>query len=98
MGKLRDLIDNLSVEVVWKRLGSTEVNFLKEALNKITDEIKEISDILRNSILIPISKNRGDIVNCGNYQGIKLMCRSMKLNECVHENRLRNIVSIYLYK
>ena len=33
-------------------------------------------------------------MNCGNYQGIKLMCHSMKLYERVHENRLRNIVSI----
>ena len=39
-------------------------------------------------------KNKGDIMNCGNYRGIKLMCHSMKLYERVHENRLRNIVSI----
>ena len=69
------------------------VNFLKEALNKITDEEK-IPDIWRKSILIPIFKNKGDIMNCGNYRGIKLMCHSMKLYERVHENRLRNIVSI----
>ena len=84
--------DNLPVEV-WKSLGRTGVNFLKEALNKITDEEK-ISDIWRKSILIPIFKNKGDIMNCGNYRGIKLMCHSMKLYERVHENRLRNIVSL----
>ena len=33
-------------------------------------------------------------MNCGNYRGIKLMCLIMKLYERVHENRLRNIVSI----
>ena len=81
--------DNLPVEV-WKSLGRTGVNFLKEALNKITDEEK-IPDIWRKSILIPVFKNKGDIVNCGNYRGIKPMCHSMKL---VHDNRLRNIVSI----
>ena len=84
--------DKLPVEV-WKSLGRTGVNFLKEALHKITDEEK-IPDIWRKSILIPIYKNKGDIVNCGNYRGIKLMCHSMKLYERVHENRLRNIVSI----
>ena len=84
--------DNLPLEV-WKSLGRTGVNFLKEALNKITDE-ENIPDIWRKSILIPIFKNKGDIMNCGNYQGIKLMCHSMKLYERVHENRLRNIVSI----
>ena len=77
---------------VWKSLGRTGVNFLKKALNKITDEEK-IPDMAK-SILIQIFKNRGDIVNCGNYRGIKQMCHSMKLYERVHENRLRNIVSI----
>ena len=48
--------DNLPVEV-WKSLGRTGVNFLKEALNKITDEEK-IPDIWRESILIPIFKNK----------------------------------------
>ena len=84
--------DNLPVEV-WKSLGRTVVNFLKEALNKITDEEK-IPDIWRKSILIPIYKNKGDILNCGNHRGIKLMCHIMKLYESVHENRLRNIVRI----
>ena len=82
--------DFLPVEV-WKSLGRTGVNFLNEALTKITDKEK-ISYIRRKRILILIFKNKGDIVNCGNY--IKLMCHSMKLCERVHENRLRNIVSI----
>ena len=32
-------LDNLPVEV-WKSLGRTGVNFLKEALNKITDDYR----------------------------------------------------------
>ena len=67
--------------------------FSEGSLNKITDE-ETIPDIWRKSILIPIYKNKGDIMNCGNYRGIKLMCHSTKLYERVHENRLRNIVSI----
>ena len=60
------------------------MNFLKEALHKITDE-ENIPDIWRKSILIPIFKNKGDIVNCGHYLdiNIKLMCHSMKLYERV---------------
>ena len=84
--------DNLFVEV-WKSLGRTGVNFVKEKSNKITDE-ENIPDIWRKSILIPIYKNKGDIMNCGNYRGIKLMFHSMQLYERVHENRLRVIVSI----
>ena len=44
--------------------------------------------------MIPIFKNKLDIMNCGKYRGITLICHSMKLYERVHENRLRNIVSI----
>ena len=85
---------NLPIEVgLWNSLGRTGVNFLKEALSKITDEEK-IPDIWRKSILIPIYKNKGDIMNCGNYRGITLMCHSMNLYGRVHDNRLRNIVSI----
>ena len=62
--------DNLPIQV-WKSLGRTGVDFLKEALNKITDEEK-IPDIWRKSTLIPIFKNKGDIIYCGNYRGIKL--------------------------
>ena len=83
--------DNLREEVC-KSLGRTGVNFLKETLNKVTDEQK-IPDIWRKSILIPIFKNKGDIMNCGNYRGIKPMCHSMKVYERVHQNRLRNIAS-----
>ena len=64
---------------------------LKEALNKITDE-ENIPDVMRTSIVIPIFKNKGDIMKCGNYRGIKVMCHSMNLYERVHDNRLRNII------
>ena len=69
------------------------VIFFKETLNQITDE-ENIPDIWRKSFLIPIFKNKGDIMNCGNYQGIKLMCHSMTVYERVHEYPLRNVVSI----
>ena len=49
---------------------------------------------MARNILIHTFKNKGDIRNCGLYRGIKLMCHSMKLYARVHENRLRNIVSI----
>jgi len=48
-----------------------------------------MSDEWRRSTLIPIYKNRGDIQNCANYRGIKLMSRTMKLWEKVIERRLR---------
>ena len=85
--------DNVPVILieVWKSLGRTGVNFLKEALNKINDGDP---DIWRKSLLVPIFKNKGDITNYGNYRGINLMCHCLQLYERVRENRLRNIVSM----
>ena len=44
----------------------------------------------RDSILIPIFKNKGDVQSCSNYRGIKLISHSMKLWERVVERRLRS--------
>ncbi|KAM2329844.1 hypothetical protein ACFX1X_020752 [Malus domestica] len=43
----------------------------------------------RKSTLVPIYKNKGDVQNCINYRGIKLMSHTMKLWEKVIEHRLR---------
>ena len=48
-----------------------------------------MSDEWRKSIMVPIYKNKGDIQNCTNYRGIKLMSHTMKLWERVIEHRLR---------
>jgi len=48
----------------------------------------------RTSTLIPIFKNKGDIQECGNYRGIKLMSHTMKIWERIMNNRIRGIVKI----
>ena len=48
----------------------------------------------RTSIIIMLYKNMGDIQDCNNYRGIKLLSHTMKLWERVIEGRLRNMVSI----
>ena len=52
------------------------------------------SDNWKNSKLIPIFKNKGDILECNNYKGIKLMSHFMKPWERIIETRLRQIVNI----
>ncbi len=44
---------------------------------------KKMPNQWRKSTLIPLFKNKGDIQNCANYRGIKLMCHTMKLWERV---------------
>ena len=53
-----------------------------------------IPDSWKKSKLIPIFKNKGDILECNNYRGIKLMSHFMKLWKRVIEARLREIVNI----
>ena len=44
--------------------------------------------------MIPLYKNKGDIQNCNNYRGIKLLSHTMKVWERVVELRMRRIVTI----
>ncbi|KAL5193749.1 LINE-1 retrotransposable element ORF2 protein [Glycine soja] len=63
-----------------------------EWLTKLFNEImrsKRMPEEWRRSTLVPIYKNKGDIQNCANYRGIKLMSHTMKLWERVIERRLR---------
>ena len=48
----------------------------------------------RDSILIPIFKNKGDVQSCSNYRGIKLISHSMKIWERVVERRLRSELTV----
>ena len=84
--------DNLPIEV-WKCLGEEGTTFLCEMLNKICEE-EHIPEAWRKSSLIPIYKDKGDIMSCGNYRRIKLMSHSMKLYERIIEGRLRRLVTI----
>ena len=55
---------------------------------------EKISDEWKRSVLVPLYKGKGDIKECGNYRGIKLMRLSMKLWERVIEARIRKEVTI----
>ena len=79
--------DNIPIEV-WKGLGRKGIIWLTKLFNEILRS-KRMPEEWRRSTLIPIYKNKGDIQNCGNYRGIKLMSHTMKLWERVIEHRLR---------
>ena len=78
---------------VWKCLGEEGITFLCEMLNKICEE-EHILEAWRKSTLIPIYKNKGDIMSCCNYRRIKLMSHSMKLYKRTIEGKLRRLVNI----
>ena len=48
---------------------------------------KGIPTVWRTSILTPLYKGKGNVTECTNYRGIKLMCHGMKLYERLVEDR-----------
>ena len=79
--------DGIPIEA-WKGMGDDGLSWLTKLFNKIL-RTKKIPDEWRKSIMVLIYKNKGDIQNCTNYRGIKLMSHTMKLWERVIEHRLR---------
>ena len=53
-----------------------------------------MADKWRKSTLVPIFKNKGDIQECENYRGIKLVSHTLKIWERMIESRLREMVNI----
>ena len=50
---------------------------------------KGILDEWKTSIVVPIFKEKGDVMNCGSYRGVKLLEHGMKIIERVLERRMR---------
>ena len=74
---------------VWKCLGESALKFLTKLYNR-TMESERMPEEWRDSVLIPIFKNKGDVQSCSNYRGIKLISHTMKLWERIVEKRLRS--------
>ena len=84
--------DDIPVEA-WLCLGEIAVRFFTKLCNRILNGEKMPKE-WRESILVPIFKNKGDAQNCSNYRGIKLICHGMKIWERIVEARLRGLVRI----
>ena len=77
----------------FKALEVDGVEWLTEVINKAW-KAEEIPTDWKESTLIPIYKGKGNIMDCGNYRGIKLLEHTMKIYEKVLDNRLRQLVDI----
>ena len=76
----------------WIPLGNKGVEFLVNLFN-ILLRGERMPDELRRSVLVPLYKGKGDIKECGNYGGIKLMSHTMKLWERVIKAKIRKEVT-----
>ena len=83
--------DDIPMEV-WKCLGENALEFLTKLYNRMM-ESERMPEDWRDSILIQIFKNKGDVQICSNYRGIQLISHTMNLWERVVERRLRSEVA-----
>ena len=51
----------------------------------------KIEYVWRMSGIVPIHKQKGNVMGCGSYRGIKLMEHAMKVSEQVVDKKLREI-------
>ena len=75
--------DDIPIEA-WRVLGEAGVDILLDILSGIM-QTEKMPEEWRESILIPIFKNKGDILECGKYREIKLMAHTLKLWERLRE-------------
>ena len=80
-------MDGIPVEV-WKCLGEEVIDMLCDLMRGIYEHEK-IPTEWRDSVIIHIYTEKGDIHDCGNYRGIKLMSHTMKIRERIIDRRLR---------
>ena len=85
--------DKIPVEV-WKCLGQLGVVTLCKLFNRITTT-ECIPSAWRNSILVPIFKEKGDVQECKNYRCVKLLTHIFKIWEKVVDRRLRECTEIH---
>jgi len=78
---------------VWKCLGEKGLEWLIKLFNVIF-RTANMSNERKSSTVIPLYNSKGDIQDCNNFRGIKLLIHTMKLWERVIEKRLRKNVSI----
>ena len=69
------------------------MDWLTSICNRIVKE-EAIPESWQMSELVPIYKDKGDVLECGSFQGIKLLEHGMKVAERVLERRLRQTVEI----
>ena len=73
--------------------GKFSVGVMKKLCQRRLDG-EGMSKEWKTSVVVPIFKGRGDVMECGAYRGVKLLEYAMKIVERVLENGIRELVMI----
>ena len=71
--------------------GKFGVGVLKKLCQRVLDG-KGMPEEWKTSVVVPIFKGKGDVMDCGAYRGVKLLEHAMKIVERVLEKRIRELV------
>ena len=73
--------------------GKFGVGVLKKLCQRVLDG-KGMPEEWKTSVVVPIFKGKGDVMDCGAYRGVKLLERAMKIVKRVLEKRTRELVKV----
>ena len=73
--------------------GTFGVGVMKKLCHRVFDG-EGMPEEWKTSVVVPIFKKKGDVMDCGAYRGVKLLEHAMKIVERVLENRIRELVMI----
>ena len=73
--------------------GKFGVGVLKKLCQRVL-EGKGMPEEWKTSVVVPIFKGKGDVMDCGAYRGVKLQEHAMKIVEKVLEKRIRELVKV----
>ena len=82
----------VSVEMIVSS-GEIGVKVMMELCQRALDGIG-MPDEWKTSVIVPISKGKGDVMSCGSYRGVKLLEHVMKIVKMVLERRIRTLVNL----
>ena len=76
------------------RAGDEECLIWMSDLLKAVWDKEKIPEGWRKSLIVPIFKKKGDILECRNYRGIKLLEHGLRILERMLDKRIRKVVKI----
>ena len=85
-------VSEVSIDML--RAGGEECLIWMSDLLKAAWVKEKIPEDWRKSLIVPIFKKKGDILECGNYRGIKLLEHELKILERILDKRIRKAVKI----
>ena len=77
----------VSVEMIVAS-GEIGVKVMMELCQRVLDG-RGMPDEWKTSVIVPIFKQKGDVMSCGSYRGAKLLEHAMKIAERVLERQIR---------